>query len=209
MPIVISLLVLFTPDTDSLSDPGTLLESSFSSNKSLLSPGSKLYLETGYPFSRFLIEVYILLDCFGLIKGSVHDRKFSSSIFHFPFFKDTVPHYLIHSFFWALYLLVSIYFLVSPILFPANQLKQNKKISKNKKDFRPKRISEAYLGLTAAASKMELFVAIVNGWAALNFVTKSSVFDTGAVLDPSLNTQYGLLPKTIIPSKQAKNYYKK
>ena len=104
---------------------------------------------------------------------------------------------------------MSIYFLVSPILFPANQLKQNKKISKNKKDFRPKRISEANLGLAAAASKMELFVTIVNGWAALNIVTKSSVFDTGAVLDPSLNTQYGLLPKTIIPSKQAKNYYKK
>ena len=40
-------------------------------------------------------------------------------------------------------------------------------MSVNKKDLRHKRISEAELGLTAAGSKMKLFVTIVYGWAAL------------------------------------------
>ena len=91
IPIATSLLVHFASDTDSLSDPETLLESSFSSNKPVLSPGSKVSSNTGSSFSHFLIEVYVPLDCLGLIKGSIHDRKFSSSIFRFAFFKDTVP----------------------------------------------------------------------------------------------------------------------
>ena len=50
----------------------------------------------------------------------------------------------------------------------------------NKKDLRPKRISEADLGLTASASKMELFLTIVDVWTALNIFTKSSIFDAAA-----------------------------
>ena len=39
---------------------------------------------------------------------------------------------------------------------------------------------------TAAASKVELFVIIVNGWKPLTIITKSSTLDIAAVLDPSL-----------------------
>ena len=35
-------------------------------------------------------------------------------------------------------------------------------------------------------SKMEHFVIIVNGWKPLTIITKSSIFDAAAVLDPSL-----------------------
>ena len=59
-------------------------------------------------------------------------------------------------------------------------------------------MSEADPGLTVTASKMELFVTIADGWTALNIVIKSSIFDNVAFL----------VPKTIIPSKQAKNYLK-
>ena len=69
-------------------------------------------------------------------------------------------------------------------------------------------MSEADPGLTVTASKMELFVTIADGWTALSIVIKSSILDTVAVLDPPLNIYYWLLPKTIIPSKQAKNYLK-
>ena len=39
---------------------------------------------------------------------------------------------------------------------------------------------------TAAISKVELFVVIVNGQKPLTIITKSSTFDVAAVLDPSL-----------------------
>ena len=39
---------------------------------------------------------------------------------------------------------------------------------------------------TAATSKMEHFVIIVNGWKPLTIITKSSILDVAIVLDPSL-----------------------
>ena len=39
---------------------------------------------------------------------------------------------------------------------------------------------------TAAASKMEHFVIIVNGWKPLTIITKCSILDVSAVLDPPL-----------------------
>ena len=39
---------------------------------------------------------------------------------------------------------------------------------------------------TAATSKMELFVIIVNGFQPLTIITKCSILDVAAVLDPSL-----------------------
>ena len=39
---------------------------------------------------------------------------------------------------------------------------------------------------TAAASKIDLFVIIVNGLQPLNIITKSSILDVAAVLDPPL-----------------------
>ena len=36
---------------------------------------------------------------------------------------------------------------------------------------------------TAATSKIEIFVIIVNGWKPLTFITKSSILDAAAVLD--------------------------
>ena len=43
---------------------------------------------------------------------------------------------------------------------------------------------------TAAASKMEHFVIIVNGWKLLTIITKSSILDVAAVLDPPLKTYF-------------------
>ena len=40
---------------------------------------------------------------------------------------------------------------------------------------------------TAAVSKMERFVIIVNGWKPLTIVTKRSILDVAAVLDPPLH----------------------
>ena len=37
---------------------------------------------------------------------------------------------------------------------------------------------------TAATSKVELFVVIVNGWKPLTIITKSSTLDVATVLDP-------------------------
>ena len=45
---------------------------------------------------------------------------------------------------------------------------------------------------TAATSKMEHFVIIVNGWKPLIIITKSSIVDVAAVLDPPLEMQDGL-----------------
>ena len=39
---------------------------------------------------------------------------------------------------------------------------------------------------TAATSKMELFVIIVNGWKPLTIITRRSILDVAAVLDPPL-----------------------
>ena len=39
---------------------------------------------------------------------------------------------------------------------------------------------------TAATSKMERFVIIVNGWKPLTVITKRSILDVVAVLDPPL-----------------------
>ena len=39
---------------------------------------------------------------------------------------------------------------------------------------------------TAATSKMECFVIIVNGWKPLTIITKHSILDVAAVLDPPL-----------------------
>ena len=39
---------------------------------------------------------------------------------------------------------------------------------------------------TAAASKMELFVIILNGFQPLTIITKCSILDVAAVLDPRL-----------------------
>ena len=39
---------------------------------------------------------------------------------------------------------------------------------------------------TAATSKMERFVIIVNGWKPLTIITKHSILDVAAVLDPPL-----------------------
>ena len=39
---------------------------------------------------------------------------------------------------------------------------------------------------TAATSKVELFVVIVNGWKPLTIITKNSTLDVAAVLDPPL-----------------------
>ena len=39
---------------------------------------------------------------------------------------------------------------------------------------------------TAATSKTEHFVIIVNGWKPLTIITKSSILDVAAVLDPPL-----------------------
>ena len=41
---------------------------------------------------------------------------------------------------------------------------------------------------TAATSKMERFVIIVNGWKPLTIITKRSILDVAAVLDPPLQT---------------------
>ena len=39
---------------------------------------------------------------------------------------------------------------------------------------------------TAATSKMESFVIIVNGWKPLTIITKCSILDVAAVVDPPL-----------------------
>ena len=40
---------------------------------------------------------------------------------------------------------------------------------------------------TAATSKMERFVIIVNGWKPLTIITKHSILDAAAALDPPLD----------------------
>ena len=45
--------------------------------------------------------------------------------------------------------------------------------------------------MTAATSKMERFVIIVNGFQLLTIITKRSVLDVAAVLDPPLQEELG------------------
>ena len=42
---------------------------------------------------------------------------------------------------------------------------------------------------TAATSKMERFVIIFNGWKPLTIITKRSILDVAAVLDPPLQLE--------------------
>ena len=41
---------------------------------------------------------------------------------------------------------------------------------------------------TAATSKMEHFMIMVNGWKPLTIITKRSILDVAAALDPTLET---------------------
>ena len=54
---------------------------------------------------------------------------------------------------------------------------------------------------TAAISKMEHFVIIVNGWKLLTIITKSSILDVAAVVDPPLRTYVYQELKNMIPQK--------
>ena len=45
---------------------------------------------------------------------------------------------------------------------------------------------------TAATTKMERFVIIVNGWEPLTIITKCSILDVAAALDPPLKIYAGL-----------------
>ena len=53
---------------------------------------------------------------------------------------------------------------------------------------------------TAATSKMERFVIIVNGWKPLTIITKRSILDVGAALHPPLVTTKVVL-KLIVRKK--------
>ena len=46
----------------------------------------------------------------------------------------------------------------------------------------------------AATSKMEFFVIIVNGWKPLTIITKHSILDVAAALDPPLMLSYSVSP---------------
>ena len=56
---------------------------------------------------------------------------------------------------------------------------------------------------TAATFKMERFVIIVNGWKPLTIITKRSILDVAAVLDPPLKklllSLLLLLPLLLLP----------
>ena len=49
----------------------------------------------------------------------------------------------------------------------------------------------------AAASKMERFVIMVNDWKPLNIITKPSILEVAAVLDPPLKSLQMLLKETV------------
>ena len=46
---------------------------------------------------------------------------------------------------------------------------------------------------TAATSKIERFVIIVNGWKPLTIITKRSILDVAVALDPPMNMHTDLL----------------
>ena len=60
---------------------------------------------------------------------------------------------------------------------------------------------------TAATSKMEHFVIIFNGWKPLTIITKGSILDVAAVLDPPLFltylVTYALLFFIVLPLKES------
>ena len=51
---------------------------------------------------------------------------------------------------------------------------------------------------TAASSKIERSVIIVNGWKPLTFITKRSILDVAAVLAPPLKVQVKIKPYKVI-----------
>ena len=57
----------------------------------------------------------------------------------------------------------------------------------------------------AATSKMESFVIIVNGWKPLTIITKCSILDVEAALDPPLVTLFIKFP---FNSKKEQKFYK-
>ena len=60
---------------------------------------------------------------------------------------------------------------------------ETRKISVQKQNFKSFRDGSR----AAATSKMERFVIIVNGWKPLTIITKRSILDIAAALDPSLS----------------------
>ena len=58
---------------------------------------------------------------------------------------------------------------------------------------------------TAAISKMELFVILVNGWKPLTTITKCFILDVAAVLDPPLRS---LLARHTKTSLMVRNFFK-
>ena len=54
---------------------------------------------------------------------------------------------------------------------------------------------------TAATSKMEQFVILVNGWKPLTIITESSILDVAAVIDPLLLILYYLKHAGSLPRK--------
>ena len=59
----------------------------------------------------------------------------------------------------------------------------------------------------AATSKMELFVIIVNGFQPLTIITKCSILDVAAVLDPPLVMVIYLPPFTFMSNILAENIF--
>ena len=59
---------------------------------------------------------------------------------------------------------------------------------------------------TAATSKMDQFVIIVNGWKPLTIFTESSILDVAAVLDPSLESFAGLIVRPCQTLYSENNY---
>ena len=55
---------------------------------------------------------------------------------------------------------------------------------------------------TAATSKMERFVIIVNGWKPLTIITKRSILDVAVVLDPPV--KIGVMMDKINQNRQKK-----
>ena len=51
---------------------------------------------------------------------------------------------------------------------------------------------------TDATSKMEHFVIIVNGFQPLTIITKSSILDVAAVLEPPLMTALRSIPRKLL-----------
>ena len=114
----------------------------------LTNPNFLLPLKACSCFSRFLIEVCVSLDCLALIKASIHDIKFSFSIFCFAFLKDPMSapdtFFSLSSLFTCKYL-----FLSFSHSFSTKSTKTEQKLSVNKKGLRPKIILGADPGNVA------------------------------------------------------------